>query len=194
MISCLSAYGTGAAFAMRQIIDERSAFASSASGSDTMRLSWVGAENEFVTRCSFTSAIQRTGSNLRKHDDRRAERVRQRREGERSGVVQRTGREVHGVLVQQPQRVEQREDDLAIGACPQRALGLARRARRVDHRRAGFARRLDVGFGRRTGRRRRRPRRGIRSRPAPRRRTRRPRGASGVGRGPTRRAAPPPRR
>ncbi len=65
MISCFNAYGTGAAFAIRQIIDDMSALANSSSGSDTIRFSCVGAENELVTRCSFTNAIQRTGSNLR---------------------------------------------------------------------------------------------------------------------------------
>jgi hypothetical protein len=83
---------------------------------------------------------------LPQHDDRRAERVGQRRERERAGVVQRAGGEVHGVLVQQPQCVEQREDDLAVGARAQRAFRFPGRARRVDHRRAGFAGGLDVGF------------------------------------------------
>src|SRR3954452_16942579 len=65
MTSCLSAYGTGAAFAIRQRIDERSALAISASGRLTTRLSWVGAENVFVTRWSFTAASHATGSNRR---------------------------------------------------------------------------------------------------------------------------------
>ncbi len=65
MTSSLSAYGTGAALAIRQRIDERSAFASSASGRLTTRLSCVGAENVFVAECSFTAASQATGSKRR---------------------------------------------------------------------------------------------------------------------------------
>ena len=116
MISCFSAYGTGAAFAMRQIIDDRSAFASSVVGQrhDALQL---GRRREGVGDAVLLH--QRDPADrieLAQHDDRRAERVRQRRERERSRVVQRTGREVHRVLVQQAQLVEQREDDLR-GRC-----------------------------------------------------------------------------
>ena len=65
MTSCFNAYGTGAAFAMRQRIDDMSARASSPGGRLTIRLSCVGAENEFVTRCSATSRSHDVASNLR---------------------------------------------------------------------------------------------------------------------------------
>ena len=48
--------------------------------------------------------------------------------------------------MQESERVEQREDDLAVGTGAQRALGLAGRAGGVDHRRACLAGRGDVGF------------------------------------------------
>ena len=61
-----------------------------------------------------------------------AERVRQRRERQRSGVVKRAGGQVHRVLVEETERVEQREDDLAVGTRAQRALRLAGRTGGVD--------------------------------------------------------------
>src|SRR5450631_265382 len=65
MTSCLSAYGTGAALATRLRIDDTSALASSPGGRLTIRLSCVGAENVFVTRCSLTRRSHDDGSNLR---------------------------------------------------------------------------------------------------------------------------------
>ena len=159
MISCFSAYGTGAAFAIRQIIDDRSARASSLGGSDTMRLSCVGAENVLVTRCSFTRRDPRAPGRTcaARRSARRA--CAQRRERERPRVVQRAGREVHRVLVQQVQLAEQREHDAAVGGRAQRALRLAGGARRVDHRRAALRRSLDHGRARcRAAPRARRPR------------------------------------
>ncbi len=50
---------------MRHRIDEQSAVARTASGSDTMRLSCVGAENVFVTSCSFTAFSHASGSKRR---------------------------------------------------------------------------------------------------------------------------------
>ena len=49
MISCFSAYGTGAALATSERIEDRSARASTSSGSATMRFSCVGAVNVLVT-------------------------------------------------------------------------------------------------------------------------------------------------
>ena len=148
MISCFSAYGTGAALAMSVIIDDRSARGERVVGqAETMRFSWVGAEKVLVTRCSFTRSIQRRRVELAQHDDRRAQGVRQRRERERTGVVQRPGREVHRVLVQHVELAEQGEHDLAVGAGAERALRLPGGARRVDHRRAGLTPLLDLGLG-----------------------------------------------
>ena len=66
MTSCFSAYGTGAALAIRQRIDDMSARVELPRGRVTIRLSCVGAENVFVTRCSFTRRSHATGSNLRR--------------------------------------------------------------------------------------------------------------------------------
>ena len=63
--SCFNAYGTGAALAMSVRIDEQSAWASTSSGSDTMRLSCVGALNVVVTRCSLHEPHPLAASNLR---------------------------------------------------------------------------------------------------------------------------------
>ena len=95
MISCFSAYGTGAAFAIRQRIDERSACASSSSGRLTTRLSWVGAENVFVARVQLHRGEPRDRVEPAEHDDRRAQRVVDGDEGERTRVVHRPGGDVH---------------------------------------------------------------------------------------------------
>ncbi len=65
MISSLSAYGTGAALATSDRIDDRSARASTSSGRATIRFSCVGAENVLVTRCSRTRSIHCSASKCR---------------------------------------------------------------------------------------------------------------------------------
>ena len=65
MSSCFSAYGTGAALATSERIDERSARASTSSGRATIRFSCVGAVNVFVTRCSRTRSTHRSASKWR---------------------------------------------------------------------------------------------------------------------------------
>ena len=62
MSSSFSAYGTGAALATSDRIEERSARASTSSGRATIRFSCVGAVNVFVTPCSRTRSIQRSAS------------------------------------------------------------------------------------------------------------------------------------
>ena len=191
--SCFNAYGTGAALAMRQRIDDRSARASSPGGRLTIRLSCVGAENVFVTRCSFTSRSHDTGSNLRSTTTGHAHRVAHRGEGEWSRVVHRTGGEVDLLAEPEAELAEQREDGLGIGRRAQRALRLPRGARRVDHRR----RRTSCG-ARRAARRRTDAGEhvvpGAKPGRARRHRTRRTRGPSGAVASPTRAAAPARRR
>ena len=101
MISCFSAYGTGAAFAIREIIDDMSACASSLVGQrhDALELRGRGERVGDAVLLHQLDPARRV--ELAQHDDRRAERVRERRERERARVVQRAGREVHRVLVQQ---------------------------------------------------------------------------------------------
>ena len=101
MISCFSAYGTGAALAISVTIDDRSAVASSSVGQrhDPLQLRRRGERVGDAVLLHELDPARRV--ELAQHDDRCAERVRQRRERERSGVVQRAGREVHRVLVQQ---------------------------------------------------------------------------------------------
>ena len=96
MISCFNAYGTGAAFAIRQRIDDRSACASSSAGRLTMRFSWVGRGERVgdavllhqprATRSGRTCGSTTIGApSVWVSDDER----------QRAGVVQRAGREVH---------------------------------------------------------------------------------------------------
>ena len=66
-----------------------------------MRFSWVGAVNVLVTRCSFDEASHAVGSNLRSTTIGPAERVGERRERQRTRVVERAGGEVHLVRVQE---------------------------------------------------------------------------------------------
>ena len=135
MISCLSAYGTGAALAIRQRIDEQVGVRELARrAGDTIRFSWVGAENVLVTRCCFTASSHASGSNLRSTTIGAPSVCVERRERERAGVVHRPGGEVHLVAELQAELAEQREHDLARSVRgAQRALRLAGGARRVDH-------------------------------------------------------------
>ena len=56
MTSCFSAYGTGAAFAIGSASTSSRPSRARSGGRLTIRLSWVGAENVFVTLCSFTAS------------------------------------------------------------------------------------------------------------------------------------------
>ena len=109
MSSCLSEYGTGAALAMSVTIDDRSAAASWSSGSETMRLSWVGAVKVLVTRCSADQPHPRGGVEAAHDHDRVRELHRHAGEGQRTRVVQRPGREVHAIGVEEVQLGEQRD-------------------------------------------------------------------------------------
>ena len=193
MISCLSTYGTGAAFAMRQRIDERSACASSSGGQGHDPLE-LGRGGERVRRpVQLHRGEPRDRVEPAQHHDRRAERVVDRGERERARVVQRPGGDVHLVAELQAQLGEQGEDDLPVGGRAQGALRLPGGARRVEH----------LGADARRVRRRPAPRRAGRRRPgtttsqpagsvcaAPRwRRTRRTPAPSAAGPGPSRSAA-----
>ena len=79
----------------------------------------------------------RGGIELPQDDDRPADRVRERREGERAGVVERPGGDVHRVGHEQVQPLEHGAHRTRVGARAQRALRSAGRARRVDHGCAG---------------------------------------------------------
>ena len=85
---------------------------------------------------------------LAHHDDRAAEGHGQQRERVRARVVERAGGDVD-LVEAHPQLLQQREHQLGVGARAPRALGLARGARGVDHRRAQALgprwRRLRVG-------------------------------------------------
>ena len=113
-ISCLSAYGTGAALAIRQRIDERSALLELARRAGSRCASAAsGAENVFVTRCSFDELrATRPASNLRSTTTGAPSVWASERERERARVVQRAGREVHLVAGAQAELDEQREHEL----------------------------------------------------------------------------------
>ena len=121
-----------------------------------MRLSCVGALERVGDAVLLHQAQPRHRVELAQHHDAPAERVCEHGERQRTGVVERSGGEVHGRIAEHPQRLEHREHGGGVGCRAHRALRLAGGARRVDHRgaaaRAGFGRggvvlgELGVGF------------------------------------------------
>ena len=194
MISCFSAYGTGAAFAIRQTHRRHVGLRELARRAGyTMRLSWVGAENVFVTRCSFTSSIHAPGRTCAA-----------RRSGapsvcasdaNASGPEWYSGPVVRctAFAVQQVELAEQREHDLRVGrACAARpsACRWCPTCRSSPRRRRSSAAIVGLGVG--LAGEHVVPREAAGA--ARRRRTRRPPAPSGAGRAPRRRAAPARRR
>ena len=136
-------------------IDDRSYFAFTSSGRLQIIRIGVGALNVDVGWYVSTRRSQSSGIELVLEDDRLAHRQRARHEPAGPGVVQRAGRDVH-VVEPVADELHERHALRGVGVvAPERALRLARGARRVDHRGAGRGRVAVDGrgpLGRRRGR------------------------------------------
>ncbi len=94
-------------------------------------------------------AQPRGGIEPAEHDDRPAHRVRDRREGKRTRVVQRPGGDVDLFAEAESELAEQCADQGRVGRGPQRSLGLAGGPRGVEHLRTdvGLVGRLRLRVG-----------------------------------------------